>query len=99
MDVTFADDDLDRLETDACFAMALPPAVVRAYRRRLQQIRAAADERDLRALASLHFEKLKGKRQGQHSVRLNDRYRLVFALEAGTNGKRIRILTIEDYHR
>ena len=98
MDVTFGDADLDRLETDACFAMCLPDGVVKAYRKRLQQIRAAADERDLRALKSLRFEKLRGKRAGRYSVRLNDRYRLVFLLEAGRACQRVHVLGIEDYH-
>ena len=98
MDVTFGDADLDRLETDACFAMGLPEAVVKSYRKRLQQIRAAADERDLRNLKSLRVEKLKGKRAGQYSMRLNDRYRLMFLLEAGRTCQRVRILAIDDYH-
>jgi toxin HigB-1 len=57
-----ADTDLDRLETDAKYTMGLADGVVKAYRKRLQLIRAAADERDFRELKSLHFEKLKGER-------------------------------------
>ena len=38
MDVTFADDDLDRLETDASFDLNLPEAIVKAYRKRIQAI-------------------------------------------------------------
>jgi proteic killer suppression protein len=98
MDVVFADDDLDRLETDAAFTMGLPAAVVTAYRRRMQSIRAAVDERDLRVVPSWHFEKLQGKRFHQHSLRLNDQYRLVFELDVGPTGKRVRIASIEDYH-
>lgn len=98
MDVVFADDQLDRLETDPAFTMGLPAAVVTAYRKRLQSIRAAADERDLRVVPSWHFEKLQGKRCHQHSLRLNDQYRLVFELGIGPAGKRVRIASIEDYH-
>lgn len=98
MDITFADDDLDRLETDPSFDMGLAEGVVRAYRKRLQIIRSAADERDFYALKSLHFEKLKGKRQHQHSIRLNGQFRLVLELDRGKGSKRVTIVGVEDYH-
>jgi len=98
MDVLFADRDLDRLEADPGFDMGIPEGVVRAYRKRLQVIRSAADERDLRALKSLHYEKLKGSRQHQCSMRLNDRYRLVMEVEDREHDKRVRIVGVEDYH-
>jgi toxin HigB-1 len=98
MDVEFATDDLDRLETDPAFHMGLPPAVVKAYRRRLQGIRAAPDERDFYALKSLHFEKLRGQRRHQHSMRLNDQFRLILELVAIGPRKRVRIISVEDYH-
>ena len=63
----------------------------------MQQIRAAADERDLRALKSLRFEKLKGNRAHQHSLRLNDQWRLVLEL-TGTGPHKVVVISIEDYH-
>lgn len=98
MNVTFDDDDLERLFTDPKFTMRLPPAVVRKYRQRMQEIIAAVDERDVRALKSLHLERLKGKREGQLSIRLNNQFRLVFILETGESGKVARIIGVEDYH-
>lgn len=98
MDVAFADDDLDRLETDPTFTMGLAAGVVKAYRKRLQAIRSAPDERDFYALKPLRFEKLKGKRQHQHSMRLNEQFRLVVECEAGGSGKRVKIVAVEDYH-
>ena len=57
MEVRFDDDDdLDRLETDPAFTGDWPPAVVKAFRKVMQFIRAAADERDFFAMRSLHFE-------------------------------------------
>ena len=50
VEVAFADDDLCQLDTDPSFRMGLSADVVRAYRKRMQQIRSAVDERDLRAL-------------------------------------------------
>ena len=47
METEFKNEDLDRLETDAEFAAGYEKAIVKAYRKRMQAIRAAVDERDL----------------------------------------------------
>ena len=46
----------------------------------------------------MHFEKLKGKREGQHSIRLNMQWRLVFEIRGGHPCKVIGIIEIVDYH-
>ena len=71
MDIEFADEELDRLETDPGLDAGLPVGVVRGYRKVIGWIRAAQDERDLRQMRSLRFEKLRGNRSHQHSMRLN----------------------------
>lgn len=99
MDVRFADDRLRRLETDPTFrAREFGDDVVRSYRKKLQFIRAATDERDLYEMKSLHFEKLKGDRAHQRSVRLNKQWRLILELEADAGGKVVVVMSIEDYH-
>lgn len=98
MDVEFDDDDLDRLEVEARFTAGHSQDVVRAYRRRMQQIRGFSDERDLYALKSLHFEKLKGSREGQHSIRLNLQWRLILEIRGNHPCKVIGIVEIADYH-
>lgn len=98
MDVEFDDHDLDRLETDANFTAGFSQEVVRAYRKKMQQIRAFRDERDFMALKSLHFEKLKGKREGQHSIRLNLQWRLVLEVRGDHPCKVVGIIEIVDYH-
>jgi len=98
MDVEFDDDNLDRLETDAQFTTGHSQEIVSAYRRRMQQIRAFRDERDFYALKALHFEKLKGNREGQHSVRLNKQWRLVLEIRGEHPCKVIGIVEIVDYH-
>src|SRR3989304_1884221 len=90
MDVRFDDDDLDRLETDSSFTAGHSAAIVKRYRRVLQHIRAALDERDLRAWPGLRFEQLERKRQGQYSMRLNDQFRLVVQLEGEAPKKVVR---------
>jgi proteic killer suppression protein len=96
--VEFGDDDLDRLETDPTYEAGLPPGIVRAYRMRLQFIRNAPDERDFYSMKSLHFEKLKGSRSHQHSLRLNDQWRLIVELIGKQPNKVVRVVSIEDYH-
>ena len=98
MKVDFADQRLDRLETDAGFDAGYPAAVVSAFRRRMQQIRSAPDERVFYALKSLHFEKLKGARSGERSMRLNEQWRLIVELTSTGEEKAIVVLRIEDYH-
>lgn len=98
MEIEFDDDELDRLETDARYIGKHSAAIVSLYRKRLQTIRSAPDERDLYALKSLHFEKLKGKRSHQYSIRLNDQWRLVLEFKGKSPNKKVIIMTIEDYH-
>lgn len=98
MEVEFKEDDFDRLETDAKFAAGFTAGVVSAYRKRLQMIRAATDERDFYNLKSLHFEKLKGNRSHQYSMRLNDQWRLIVELHGKGQDKVVRVFGIEAYH-
>lgn len=98
MDVTFGDDSLDRLEIDATYSGGLSGPIVRAYRKAMQHIRAAADERTLYARRGFRFEKLAGDRQGQHSLRLNDQWRLIVEIRGEHPNKTINIVEIADYH-
>lgn len=98
MKLDFRDHDLKRLDTDAGFDGERQPGIVKAFRRRMQQIRAAVDERDFYNQRSLRFEKLKGKRAHQHSMRLNDQWRLILEFEGEGPDKVVVIVGIEDYH-
>lgn len=98
MDVLFRDDEYRQLESDPKFTGGYPQAIVRAYRNRLNFIRQAADERDLYVWKSLRFEKLQGNRSHQHSIRLNDQWRLIIEFDGESPNKKIVIVGIEDYH-
>ena len=98
MNVEFKDHDLDRLETDAKFTGRFGPAVVSAFRRRMQTIRTAPDERTFYQSRSLHFEKLKGSRKGQYSMKLNAQWRLIVVLHGAGAQKVVSIIEIVDYH-
>jgi toxin HigB-1 len=93
-----ADKTLKRIDEDADFTGWLAENLVRAFRMRMQQIRAAASENDLRMLKLLHFEKLKGDRKHQYSIRLNVEFRLILELESTAQGKVVVVSGIEDYH-
>ncbi len=99
VEVIFATEDLDRLEGDGSFTAGLNQALVKAYRNRINIIRQAVDERLFYTIKSLHFEKLEGKRKHQHSMRLNNQYRLVVELvKRKPKKKAVRIIEITDYH-
>jgi len=99
MRVIFKDPALDRLETDIAFDGGYSPGVVSAFRKRMQVIRAATDERTFYGLKSLHFEKLKGARQQQRSMRLNDQFRLILELRGEQAERHVLVVGIEDYHK
>lgn len=98
MDMEFADSDLERMAREADATGGFSQAIVRAFRRRIQFIEAAVDERDFYQMRSLHFEKLKGDRSHQRSLRLNDQWRLILEIIPGNPKNTIRIVAIEDYH-
>jgi proteic killer suppression protein len=98
MRIVFADDELALIETHEAGATRLSVSVIKSARRKLTVLRAAVDDRSLRNWKSLHYEKLKGDREGQRSIRLNDQYRMVFELDEETDPQTVTILKIEDYH-
>ncbi len=73
---------------------ACPSDLVRVARRKLDQLNQAAVLSDLRSPPSNHPEKLKGGRDGQHSIRVNDQWRVCFVwTESGAED-----VEIVDYH-
>jgi proteic killer suppression protein len=73
---------------------ACPQNLWRIARRKLDQINQAALLDDLRVPPGNRLEELKGDREGQHSIRINDQYRVCFTwAEGGTEE-----VEIVDYH-
>lgn len=72
----------------------LPPNLQRLARRKLDMLNAAALLDDLRTPPSNRLEKLHGDRKNQHSIRINDQYRIVFTWVDG-NAEDVEIV---DYH-
>ncbi|RMG41466.1 MAG: type II toxin-antitoxin system RelE/ParE family toxin [Candidatus Dadabacteria bacterium] len=73
---------------------ALPKELHKSALKKLQILRAAKDLGDLKNFPGLKLEKLKGNRNDQHSIRINDQYRICFRWEEGDAYD----VSIEDYH-
>ena len=66
--------------------------LIQQYKNRIVLLESIESVRDLYTFKSLHFEKLKGKRSGQSSIRLNDQYRLIIEQ---INDEVVKILIVE----
>ena len=73
---------------------ACPSNLVRVARRKLDLLNQAAALGDLRAPPNNRLEKLKGNREGQYSIRVNEQWRVCFRwTESGAED-----VEIVDYH-
>jgi proteic killer suppression protein len=76
------------------FAKRLAQDIQRVAQRKLRQIHQAGELRDLMAPPGNRLEVLKGSRAGQHSIRINDQWRICFIWrESGAEQ-----VEIVDYH-
>ena len=97
MEWEILDDELADMYTNKRYGGRASQAIVKAFRKCMQVIDNAMDERDLYAMKSLHFEKLQG-REPQRSMRLNRQWRLIIELDETGARKKVRVIGIEDYH-
>jgi proteic killer suppression protein len=71
-----------------------PPILWKVARRKLDQLDSVNALHELRIPPGNRLELLRGDRQGQYSIRVNDQFRIVFAwTDSGPVG-----VTITDYH-
>ncbi len=71
-----------------------PPNLRRVALRKLVMIDDASDLRDLEVPPGNRLEALHGDREGQHSIRINDQYRVCFVWRDGS----AHDVEIVDYH-
>jgi proteic killer suppression protein len=69
-------------------------AIVKVALRKLDQIEAAQNLNDLRVPPGNKLEALKKDRAGQHSIRINDQFRICFIWEADGAHQ----VEVTDYH-
>lgn len=98
MEVEFGDGEMRRLAAERGYIGRWSVPVIKAYRKRVQAIMAAHDERDLRFPGGNHFEKLQPPRDHQHSMRLNDQWRLIMEIRRDKAKTIVRLVEIVDYH-
>lgn len=99
MNVRFQDSELERLAIDVTYTGKRSATVVKKFRNRINLIRQAVNRTDLYALKSLRLEKLKGKRKQQHSIRLNDQYRLIVEFREESGNELVEIIEIGDHYQ
>ena len=85
-------------ETEAIFnrqfSKKLPQSIQVVAFRKLRMLNRAVTLQDLRIPPANHLEILHGKRQGQHSIRINDQWRIFFEWREGD----VDGVEIVDYH-
>jgi toxin HigB-1 len=88
-------DDRTRAAFEGVASKGFPADLLVVTRRKLGYLNAAAALSDLRAPPGNRLEALKGDRQGQHSIRVNDQWRICFVWT--TEGP--KDVEFVDYHR
>jgi proteic killer suppression protein len=76
------------------FSRKLPKNTQRTAARKLEMLTAASELKSLRIPPSNRLERLKGDRAGQHSIRINDQWRICFTWKSGDAYD----VEIVDYH-
>ena len=71
-----------------------PSALWAVVRRKLAQLNRVRDLRELAVPPGNRLERLVGKRRGQHSIRINEQYRVCFRWEGGYADN----VEVTDYH-
>ena len=90
---SWADDEAEKL-FNRQRSRKLPPDLQRVALRKLVMVDAATTLEDLRVPPANRLERLKGDREGQWSIRINDQWRVCFAWRDG-NAYDVEIV---DYH-
>ena len=72
----------------------LPIDIQRTARRKLLYLHEVIDLKDVQKVPGNRFEKLKGDREGQYSIRINDQWRICFSWR---DNKAVNV-EIVDYH-
>lgn len=93
MNKSFACKDTEKIYRRE-YARKLPGDIQRIAMRKLWMIDAAPDMKSLRVPPGNRLEALKGGRSGQHSIRINDQWRVCFRWKDG----KAYSVKIVDYH-
>ena len=92
---SFADKETEKIYHQE-FSRKLPESIQKIALRKLIMIDNAEKLEDLRVPPANKLEALKGDRQGQYSIRINDQYRICFSLQGKTAFMVLKSLIIID---
>lgn len=98
MEIKFENKKFEKVETEFAHETKLPPDVIKSAQKKLQFLRATKDEKTLMNWKSLHYKTLSGNKKGLRSIRLNDKWRMIFKIEIEEDNLKALIVSIEDYH-
>ena len=98
MIVSFRDDWLEAFFAKDRHSRHIPPDLESRLFRKLQMIDDATTDQDLRVPPSNHFEKLRGNLAEFHSIRVNNRWRLIFRWD-GERGEAVDIYLDDHSYR
>ena len=84
-----------KLIFDGFASRCYPPDIQRIALRKLLMLDAATSLNDLRVPPGNRLEKLVGDRQGQHSIRINNQWRICFVWTTENKAAQVEIV---DYH-
>ena len=76
------------------FAARFPASLTRLAARKLEYLNAAGAIEDLRLPPGNHLEPLRGDREGQYSIRINEKWRICFVWKDGD----AHDVEVVDYH-
>ena len=90
---TFRDKETEKI-FNRLVSRKLPPTIQHLARRKLVILDAATELNALRVPPGNRLEALRGDRKGQHSIRINDQWRICFRWKSGD----AYTVEIADYH-
>jgi toxin HigB-1 len=93
MIINFRSEETEKIWNGAV-SMRLPIDIQIIARRKLRMLNNAKSLEDLRAPPGNRLEALKRERKGQHSIRINNQWRICFLWSRGVAAD----VEIEDYH-
>lgn len=91
MEIVFSDKDLENLYITG-FSKTYSKEVILWFFKKVLILKNIKTEQELRNLKSLHYEKLNNYSKWNHSIRINDKYRIIFNILE----REVKIIEITD---
>lgn len=101
MKITFKDSDLEdlySLDSKKTGKLGFPIEIVKSYKRKIDMLKNAPDLRTITPLKGSNLEKLFEERyEGCYSIRVNDKYRIIF--DQNEDHISVRILELTNHYQ